>query len=74
MGALMPIFQLYLLGVNRRKSHRPAASHWQTLSHNVVLSTPCNVWKSNSYFLVLTEYLPTIFDFSIKEICNETNS
>ena len=23
-----------------RKNHRPAASHWQTLSHNVVSSTP----------------------------------
>jgi hypothetical protein len=22
------------------KNHRPDASHWQTLSHNVVLSTP----------------------------------
>ena len=22
------------------ENHRPAASHWQTLSHNVVLSTP----------------------------------
>ena len=22
------------------EKHRPAASHWQTLSHNVVLSTP----------------------------------
>ena len=24
-----------------RESHRPAASHWQTLSHNVASSTPC---------------------------------
>jgi hypothetical protein len=24
-----------------RKNHRPAASHWQTLSHNVLSSTPC---------------------------------
>ena len=24
-----------------RENHRPAASHWQTLSHNVVLSTLC---------------------------------
>ena len=23
------------------ENHRPAASHWQTLSHNVVLNTPC---------------------------------
>ena len=26
------------------KKHRPAASHWQTLSHNVVSSTPCMCW------------------------------
>jgi hypothetical protein len=26
----------------RRENHRPVASHWQTLSHNVVLSTPCH--------------------------------
>jgi hypothetical protein len=24
-----------------RESHRPVTSHWQTLSHNVVPSTPC---------------------------------
>ena len=24
-----------------RENHQPVASHWQTLSHNVVLSTPC---------------------------------
>jgi len=24
-----------------RENHRPAASHWQTWSHNVVSSTPC---------------------------------
>ena len=23
------------------ENHRPVASHWQTLSHNVVSSTPC---------------------------------
>ena len=23
------------------ENHRPAVSHWQTLSHNVVSSTPC---------------------------------
>jgi hypothetical protein len=26
------------------ESHRPAASHWQTLLHNVVSSTPHNEW------------------------------
>jgi hypothetical protein len=24
-----------------RENHRPVVSHWQTLSHNVVSSTPC---------------------------------
>jgi len=23
------------------ENHRPAVSHWQTLSHNVVSTTPC---------------------------------
>jgi hypothetical protein len=31
-------------GVN----HRPVPSHWQTLSHNVVSSTPRHVQSSNS--------------------------
>jgi len=30
------------------KNHRPTASHWQTLSHNVVSSTPRHEWGSNS--------------------------
>ena len=30
------------------ENHRPATSHWQTLSHNVVSSTPHNKWDSNS--------------------------
>ena len=30
------------------ENHRPAASHWQTWSHNVVSSTPCYEWDSNS--------------------------
>jgi hypothetical protein len=30
------------------ESHRPVARHWQTLSHNVVSSTPRNEWGSNS--------------------------
>jgi hypothetical protein len=29
-----------LLVEETRENHRPVASHWQTLSHNVVLSTP----------------------------------
>ena len=31
-----------------RVNHRPVTSHWQTLSHNVILSTPCYVRDSNS--------------------------
>ena len=30
------------------ENHWPAASHWQTLSHNVVSSTPCHEWDLNS--------------------------
>jgi hypothetical protein len=30
------------------ENHWPVASHWQTLSHNVVSSTPHNEWDSNS--------------------------
>jgi hypothetical protein len=30
------------------ENHRPAASHWQTLSHNVILSTPPHERNSNS--------------------------
>jgi len=29
-------------------NHRPVASHWQILSHNVVSSTPCHGQDSNS--------------------------
>jgi len=34
----------FIAGGNRR----PAASHWRTLSHNVVLSTSRHEWDSNS--------------------------
>ena len=30
------------------ENHWPAASHRQTLLHNVVFSTPCHEWDSNS--------------------------
>jgi len=30
------------------ENHRPVASHWQTLSHHVVSSTPRHEWDSNS--------------------------
>ena len=26
------------------ENHQPSASHWQTLSHNVVSNTPCLSW------------------------------
>jgi len=32
-----------------RWNHRPVASHWQTLSLNVVSSTPRNEHDSNSH-------------------------
>jgi hypothetical protein len=40
----------FLCGGNRRirKNHRSDANHWQTLSHNVVLSTPRHERGSNS--------------------------
>jgi hypothetical protein len=31
-----------------RENHRPAASHWQTLSHNVVSSIPRHEQDLNS--------------------------
>jgi hypothetical protein len=34
-----------------RENHRLVASHWQTLSHNVVSSTPRHRQDSNSQFL-----------------------
>jgi len=30
-------------------NHRPVASHWQTLSHNVVSTTPRHERSSNSH-------------------------
>jgi hypothetical protein len=30
------------------ENHRPATSHWQTWSHNVVWCTSRNEWDSNS--------------------------
>jgi hypothetical protein len=30
------------------ENYRPATRHWQTLSHNVVLSTPGHEWDLNS--------------------------
>ena len=46
------IYQLYRSGKffllkETGDNHQPAASHWQTLSHNVASSTPCHEWDSN---------------------------
>jgi hypothetical protein len=47
------LFQQYfsyivLLVEEAGENHRPVASHWQTLSHNVVLSTLFHERSSNS--------------------------
>ena len=36
-------------------NHRPAASHWQTLSRNVVSSTPCCLRDSNSQYALIVQ-------------------
>jgi len=48
LAPLSAIFHLYrgghfIGGRNRStwRKQRPVASHWQTLSHNVIWSTPC---------------------------------
>ena len=40
-----------LLVEETEENHRPAASHWQTLSHDVVSSTPLHERDSNSQLL-----------------------
>jgi hypothetical protein len=56
-----------------RANHRPVASHWQTLSHNVVSSTPrhdrdsnsqvidtdCRGWYKSNYHTIMTTTAPT---------------
>jgi len=41
-------WRLVLMMQETGENHRPAASHLQTLSHNVVSSTPRHKWDSNS--------------------------
>ena len=41
-------WQSVLLVEETEENHWPVASHWKTLSHNVVLSTPLHEWGSNS--------------------------
>ena len=36
------LWQWVLLVEEAGENHRPVARHWQTLSHNVVSSTPCH--------------------------------
>ena len=38
-----------LLVEETEENHRPVASHWQTLSHNIVSITPClsGIWTHN---------------------------
>ena len=38
------------------KNHRPVTSHWQTLSHNVVSSTPHHEWDSKSQLVLDIDY------------------
>jgi hypothetical protein len=38
------------------ENYWPAASHWQTLSHNVVSSTPHHEWDSNSNYYMIDKY------------------
>ena len=67
-------WQLVLLVVETgvpRKNHWPAASYWQTLSHNVVLSTPRNERDSNSlrllfFFQIWPLYLLSFLSIPIK--------
>jgi len=75
-GYLTPfstIFQLSLVE-ETEENHRPAASHWQTLSHNVVLSTPrmWTIWKS----LLLKDHLPSCVRYfvawTLYEMCFKT--
>ena len=45
---LVILWQSDLLVEETRENHRAVASHWQTLSHNVVSSTPRDERGSNS--------------------------
>ena len=56
------------------ENHRPVASHWQTLSHNVVSSTPCHEQVLNTdsigscksnYHTIMTTMTPD--DFGVRE-------
>ena len=44
------------------EKHRPVASHWQTLSHNVVSSTPHLEQESNSQRVIYEKKAMYLFD------------
>jgi hypothetical protein len=47
-----------------RENNRPVASHWQTLSHNVVSSTPGNTHKCLVlYYIVLSFLFINLYSF-----------
>jgi hypothetical protein len=52
-----------------RENHRPVASHWQALSHNVVSSTPrlCNINPKSSTKTTQNHILPIIIDKSRRQ-------
>ena len=39
------------------ENHQPVASHWQTLSHNVVSSTPRHEWRFTIEIVVYLKYI-----------------
>jgi hypothetical protein len=47
------------------ENHRPVASHWQTLSHNVVLRKPHHERDSNSQLKQLNIKKTTTFEMDV---------
>jgi len=47
-NAISTTFQLVLLVEETGEHHRHVVCHWQTLSHNVISSTPHHARNSNS--------------------------
>jgi len=44
------LWWLVLLVKKTGENHQPTASHWQTLSHNVLSSTPNHEWDATHNF------------------------
>jgi hypothetical protein len=57
-GTISYIVGVSFIGGETGEKHWPVASHWQTLAHNVVSSTPHHEQESNSQLLVVigTDY------------------